>query len=153
MGWLARKYGLQTNSVTAIELVTADGRFVRTDPDHEPDLFWALRGGNGNFGVVTSIEFAVYPVAELYAGVLLFPFERASEVLHAWRGLLGELPDELMTWAALLHFPALPELPDHLRGRAPRRAGALPRGRLPQLRRGARRCERLLRRGHVVAPA
>ena len=58
MGWLARKYGLQTNSVTAIELVTADGRAARVDAEHEPELFWALRGGNGNFGVVTAIEFA-----------------------------------------------------------------------------------------------
>ena len=63
IGWLARKHGMQTNAVTAIELVTADGRLVRTDPEHEPDLFWALRGGNGNFGVVTAIEFAVLPVA------------------------------------------------------------------------------------------
>src|ERR671919_123416 len=84
MGWLARKYGLQTNSVTAIELVTADGELRRTDPSHEPDLFWALRGGGGNYGVVTAIEFAVYPVAELYAGVMFFPIERSSEVLNAW---------------------------------------------------------------------
>lgn len=68
MGWLAHKYGLQTNSVTAIELVTADGHPRRVDAAHEPDLFWALRGGNGNFGVVTAIEFAVYPVEDLYAG-------------------------------------------------------------------------------------
>ena len=61
MGWLGRKHGLQANSVTAIELVTADGRATRVDAEHEPDLFWALRGGNGNFGVVTAIEFAVYP--------------------------------------------------------------------------------------------
>jgi FAD/FMN-containing dehydrogenase len=116
MGWLARKYGLQTNSVTALELVTADGRLVRTDHEHEPELFWALRGGGGNFGVVTAIEFAVYPVAELYAGVMFFPFERASEVLHAWRELLPTLPDELMTWASLLHFPDVPDVPEHLRG-------------------------------------
>ena len=64
MGWLARKYGLQTNSVTALELVTADGRAARVDAENEPELFWALRGGNGNFGVVTAIEFAVYPVEE-----------------------------------------------------------------------------------------
>ena len=84
MGWLARKYGLQTNAVTALELVTADGELVRTDAEHHPDLFWALRGGGGNFGVVTAIEFAVHPVDELYAGALFFPFERASEVLHTW---------------------------------------------------------------------
>src|SRR4051795_7290025 len=72
MGWLARKYGLQTNAVTALELVTADGRLVRTDAEHEPELFWALRGGGGNFGVVTAIEFAVYAVSDLYAGVMFF---------------------------------------------------------------------------------
>jgi hypothetical protein len=116
MGWLARKYGLQANSVTAIELVTADGRLVRTDAEQEPELFWALRGGGGNFGVVTAIEFAVYPVQELYAGTMFFPFERAAEVLHAWGELLPTLPDELMTWASILHLPDQPDLPPHLRG-------------------------------------
>src|SRR4051812_31456631 len=116
MGWLARGHGLQTNSVTAIELVLADGRYVRTDPTHDPDLFWALRGGNGNFGVVTAIEFAVYPVAELYAGTLFFPFERAGEVLHAWARMLDGLPEELMTWASLVHFPDAPWVPEHARG-------------------------------------
>ena len=73
MGWLARKHGLQTNSVTLSSVVTADGRLPRVDAEHEPDLFWALRGGNGNFGVVTAIEFEVYPVAELYAGGDVLP--------------------------------------------------------------------------------
>jgi FAD/FMN-containing dehydrogenase len=116
MGWLARKHGLQTNSVTAFELVTADGHLVRADAVHEPDLFWALRGGGGNFGVVTAIEFAVYPYAELYAGACFFPFARTREVLHTWRDLLATVPDELMTWAAILHFPPDPALPDILRG-------------------------------------
>jgi FAD/FMN-containing dehydrogenase len=118
MGWLARKYGLQTNSVTAIELVTADGRATRVDPEHEPDLFWALRGGNGNFGVVTAIEFQVYPVESLYAGAMFFPFERAGEVLHTWTELLPTLPDETMTWAKLLQFPDAPEVPEPFRGGA-----------------------------------
>src|SRR5919106_1444789 len=116
IGWLARKYGLQTNSVTAIELVTADGRAVRVDAGNEPELFWALRGGNGNFGLVTAIEFAVYPVENLYAGVMFFPFERAGEVLHAWTELLPMLPDELMTWAKLLQFPDAPDVPEQVRG-------------------------------------
>ena len=116
MGWLARRHGLQTNSVTAIEIVLADGRLVRTDATHEPELFWALRGGNGNFGVVTAIEFAVYPVEELYAGAMFFPFERSPEVLHRWAPLLDGFPDELMTWASLLHFPDLPWVPAHARG-------------------------------------
>jgi len=116
MGWLARKYGLQANSVTAIEIVLADGRHVRADATHEPDLFWALRGGNGNFGVVTAIEFAVYPLEELYAGAMFFPFERSAEVLHAWAAILDGLPEEMMTWANMLHFPDAPFVPEHARG-------------------------------------
>jgi FAD/FMN-containing dehydrogenase len=118
MGWLARKYGLQANAVTALELVTAEGTLVRADHEHHADLFWALRGGGGNFGVVTAIEFAVHPVDELYAGALFFPFERASEVLHAWNALRPDLPDELMSWASLLHFPPIPEVPSFARGRS-----------------------------------
>lgn len=116
MGWLGRKHGLQANSVTAIELVTADGEHRRVDATHEPDLFWALRGGNGNYGVVTAIEFRVYPVEELYAGAMFFPFERAGEVLEAWTELTPTMPDELMTWASLLQFPDLPFVPEPVRG-------------------------------------
>src|ERR687896_570877 len=77
MGWLARKHGLQANSVTALELVTAEGTLVRADHEQHADLFWALRGGGGNYGVVTAIEFEVVPLEELYAGAMFFPFERA----------------------------------------------------------------------------
>jgi FAD/FMN-containing dehydrogenase len=118
LGWLSRKHGLQANAVTAIELVTADGELLRADADHHPELFWALRGGGGNFGVVTAIEFAVVPVDELYAGALFFEFERSAEVLHAWNALLPSLPDELMSWASLLHFPPLPDVPAFARGRS-----------------------------------
>ena len=118
MGWLARKHGLQANAVTAFELVTAEGALVRADHEHHADLFWALRGGGGNFGVVTAIEFAVHPVVELYAGALFFPFERAGEVLHAWGALQAGLPDELMSWASLLHFPPIPDVPAFARGRS-----------------------------------
>jgi FAD/FMN-containing dehydrogenase len=118
IGWLARKHGMQANAVTAIELVTADGHLLRTDMEHEPELFWALRGGGGNFGVVTAIEFAVHPVRELYAGALLFPLERTAEVLHTWNELLPTLPDEITSWANVIHFPPLPELPEAIRGRA-----------------------------------
>ena len=78
LGWYGRKHGLATNSITALEIVTADGELRRVDHDHESDLFWALRGGGGNFGVVTALEFDLYEVPELYAGVMFFPFERAS---------------------------------------------------------------------------
>ena len=118
MGWLARKHGLQTNAVTAFELVTADGSLVRVDREHHAELFWALRGGGGNFGVVTAIEFAVHPLDELYAGAVFFPFERASEVLHTWNGMLAGLPDEMMSWLSLIHFPPLPDIPAYARGRS-----------------------------------
>jgi FAD binding domain-containing protein len=118
IGWLARKHGMQTNAVTAIELVTADGRLVRADHEHEPELFWALRGGGGNFGVVTAMEFAVLPVRELYAGALFFELEQAADVLHAWTELLPQLPEEITSWANVLHFPPAPELPEAIGGRS-----------------------------------
>jgi FAD/FMN-containing dehydrogenase len=118
MGWLARKHGLQCNAVTALELVTADGEHVRADAERHPDLFWALRGGGGNFGVVTAIEFEVHEVEDLYAGAMFFPFERSGEVLHAWSDLLPTLPDELMSWASVMHFPPIPDVPAFARGRS-----------------------------------
>ena len=118
MGWLSRKHGLQTNAVTALELVTADGEHVRVDAEHEPELFWALRGGGGNFGIVTAIEFGVVEVDELYAGAYFFPVERADEVLHTWNSVRHSFPDELMSWASLLHFPPVPDVPAFARGRS-----------------------------------
>jgi FAD/FMN-containing dehydrogenase len=118
MGWLARRYGLQANAVTALEVVTAGGDLVRCSAGEHPELFWALRGGGGSFGVVTAIEFEVFAVDELYAGALFFEFERAGEVLRAWSALLPSLPDELMTWASLIHFPPVPDVPSYARGRS-----------------------------------
>ena len=118
IGWLARKHGMQANAVTAIELVTADGRLVRADHENESELFWALRGGGGNYGVVTSVEFEVQPVSELYAGAMFFPVDRISEVLHTWTSLLPSFPDEMTTWASVIHFPPFPEIPDVVRGQS-----------------------------------
>lgn len=118
LGWLARKHGLQANAVTAIELVTADGELVRADADTEPDLFWALRGGGGNFGVVTAIEFELLPLAQLYAGALFFPLERAGDLVHSWNGLRPGFPEELMTWIQIMNFPPFPEVPEPVRGRS-----------------------------------
>jgi FAD/FMN-containing dehydrogenase len=116
IGWMSRKYGMQAGSVTALELVTADGHLRRVDHENDPDLFWALRGGNGNYGVVTAIEFAVYPHAELYAGAMFFPFERSRDVFHAWNEMLPSLPEEMTTWVNLLQFPDLPFVPEEVRG-------------------------------------
>jgi FAD/FMN-containing dehydrogenase len=117
LGWLARRHGLAANSVTAIELVTADGRRRRVDHRHDPELFWALRGGGGRFGVVTALEFRLYPVPELYAGWLAWPWERAREVLRAWREWLPSLPDEVTSIGRLLQVPPFPHLPEAFRGR------------------------------------
>ena len=118
LGWYGRKHGLAANSITAIEIVTADGELRRVDHDHESALFWALRGGGGNFGVVTALEFELYEVPELYAGVMFFPFERASEVLHAWHELTPSLPEEMTTVGRVLQFPPLPEIPEPMRGQS-----------------------------------
>jgi hypothetical protein len=118
VSWLGRKHGLAANSVLAVELVTADGGFVRADRDNEPDLFWALRGGGGSFGIVTALEFALYPVAELYAGVLFWPIERAGEILVAWREWVETVPDEVSSVGRLLQFPPIPDLPEPFRGRS-----------------------------------
>jgi UDP-N-acetylenolpyruvoylglucosamine reductase len=118
LGWLARRYGLAANSVLAVELVTADGRIVRADRDTEPDLFWAVRGGGGSFGIVTAVEFALYPVAEVYAGILFFPFERAAEVLNTWSEWVEDTPEEITSAGRLMQFPPIPDLPEHLRGRS-----------------------------------
>jgi FAD/FMN-containing dehydrogenase len=117
IGWLSRRYGLAANSVTAAELVTVDGRFARVDSRHEPDLFWAVRGGGGSVGLVTALEMALFPINELYAGALSFPIERSSEILYAWRDWIDTVPDELTSIVRILRVPELPEVPEAMRGR------------------------------------
>ena len=118
IGWLSRRYGLAANSVTAVEVVTPDGHLVRADAGHEPELLWAFKGGGGGVGVVTALEMTLYPVRELYAGALFFPIERSSEVLHAWTAWTATVPDEVTSVGRILRLPALPEVPDPLRGRS-----------------------------------
>jgi FAD/FMN-containing dehydrogenase len=118
IGWLARRHGLACSSVLGAEVVTADGRIVRADAEREPDLFWALRGGGGSFAIVTALEFALYPVAEVYAGALYWPLERAGEALNAWRELVAAAPVELTSLGRLMQFPPIPEVPEPFRGRA-----------------------------------
>jgi FAD/FMN-containing dehydrogenase len=118
LGWLARRYGLAANSVTAAEIVTPDGHLVRADTGHEPDLFWAVRGGGGSVGVVTALEMTLYPVRQLYAGALFFPIQRSAQVLHAWQAWTGTMPDEVTSLGRILRLPSLPEVPELLRGRA-----------------------------------
>jgi FAD/FMN-containing dehydrogenase len=116
LGWLARRYGLAANSVIAADIVTPDGQLLRADPEHEPDLFWAI--GGGGVGIVTALEMLLYPVPELYAGDLFFPIQRAAEVLHSWRAWVASVPDEVTSIGRILRIPPLPAVPDQLRGRA-----------------------------------
>jgi UDP-N-acetylenolpyruvoylglucosamine reductase len=117
IGWLARKHGLSSSSVISAEVVTADGEVVRADPDENAELFWALRGGGGSFGVVTEVEIALYPVAEAFAGWLIWPVERAVAVLDRWAEWTKNAPEEVTSVGRLLQMPPLPEIPEPLRGR------------------------------------
>lgn len=116
-GWYARTLGLACNSVTAVELVTAAGDLVRADATHHPETFWALRGGGGNFGVVTALEFRLYPIADAYAGMMLWDLAEAEPVLRRWAAWAAQAPDEVTTSLRFMRFPPMPELPDFLRGR------------------------------------
>jgi hypothetical protein len=98
--------------------VTAGGEVRRVDGEHDPDLFWALRGGGGSFALVTAIEFRLYPVDKLYAGALFYPFEKGAEVLHAWHEWTRTAPEEVTTSARLLQFPPLDDLPELVRGQS-----------------------------------
>jgi FAD/FMN-containing dehydrogenase len=118
VGFYHRKHGLACNRVIAIELVTAGGEQIRVDAENEPDLFWALRGGGGSFGVVTALEFDLLPLPEIFAGALFFPAEQASEVLHGWREWTAGMPEEMTSSARLMNFPPIPEVPDPFRGKS-----------------------------------
>jgi FAD/FMN-containing dehydrogenase len=117
IGPLARAYGYAADRVRQIEVVTADGQLRQASAEQHPDLFWALRGGKGNFGVVTSMEFDLVPVGRLYGGGLFFAGERAAEVLHAYREWTRSMPEAMTSSVALIRFPPLPEIPAPLRGR------------------------------------
>lgn len=117
LGWLARQHGLQSNMITAVELVTADGAQHRVDADHDPELFWALRGGSGNFGVVTALEFGLVPLTHAYAGWLAWDWTHAERVLERWAEWTQGAPDCVTTSARIMQLPPLPELPEPIRGR------------------------------------
>jgi hypothetical protein len=118
LGPVARSFGLAADRVRSVDLVGADGDLRRIDADSDPDLFWALRGGGGAFGVAVGMEFELVPVTALYAGGLWFPADVARRVLHGWRSWAATLPESVTTSVARLNLPPAPELPEPLRGRA-----------------------------------
>lgn len=117
-GWLGRRHGLACNNVRAIELVSPAGQVQRVDADNEPDLFWALRGGGGSFGVVTALELDLLDLPEVFAGSVIYPAdERSGEILHRWREWTASVPDEITSIARFLHLPPLPQIPEPLQDR------------------------------------
>ncbi|GAA1802499.1 FAD-binding oxidoreductase [Agromyces neolithicus] len=118
IGWLMRKYGLSVDNLLAAEVVTAEGGVVRASADEHPDLFWALRGGGGNFGVVTSFLFALHPVGPtVMAGPVFWAADDATDVLRFYRDVIAEAPDELGTVVRLGTVPPLPAIPEKLHWR------------------------------------
>ena len=105
MGWLARKYGLASDNLLSVDIVTADGKLRTASATENADLFWGVRGGGGNFGVVTSFEYQLHPVGPVVGGFVFYPFAMAKEVLQRYRELTQAAPDELAADAALLTLP------------------------------------------------
>lgn len=117
-GWLSRKYGMTIDNLESAEVVTADGEVLRASADENPDLFWALRGGGGNFGVVTRFEYRLHPVGpNLLSGLIVYPIEEARDVLREYRDFMATAPDDLSVWTVLRPAPPLPFLPQEIHGR------------------------------------
>lgn len=117
IGWLARLYGLAADSVRWIEIVTPDGELYQSSATENSDLFWGLRGGGGNFGVVTAIQFSLYPIANLYGGELNYSGEVAVEALRFFREWVKTVPDEMTSSIFVVKIPALPFIPQEMHGK------------------------------------
>jgi hypothetical protein len=117
IGWLARAFGLCCNSVVSFDVVTGEGEQLHVDAEQHPELFWALRGGTGSAAIITAMELQLFPVTDLVAGAMLWPWERASEVLHAWREWTLDAPESVTTSARILQIPPFEEIPEAFRGR------------------------------------
>jgi FAD/FMN-containing dehydrogenase len=117
-GWISRKYGLSVDNLLAADVVTAEGELVHASATENPDLFWALRGGSGNFGVVTSFEFRLHPVGpEVLSGLIVHPYSEARRLFDGYRRFVAEAPDELTAWVVLRKAPPLPFLPEDWHGK------------------------------------
>lgn len=117
-GWLTRKYGMTIDNLISAEMVTADGRKIQVSEGENTDLFWAIRGGGGNFGVITQFEFSLHPVGpEILAGLIVFPINQAKQVLQKYREFVKSAPEELSIWVVLRKAPPLPFLPVAVHGK------------------------------------
>jgi len=118
LSWLGRRYGFACNRLRAVELVTADGEARTVDSENEPDLFWALRGGGGDYGVVTALHVNLVPITDIYAGALLFPAEVGAEGVRAYREWAAGVSDDVTSVVRFLRPPDVPDVPEFLRGKA-----------------------------------
>ena len=117
-GWLSRKYGMTIDNLLSADVVTADGQLLQASEDKNPDLFWAIRGGSGNFGIVTSFEFRLHPVGpDILSGLIVHPFQDAKRILQFYRDFVTGLPDETAVWVVLRQAPPLPFLPEAWHGK------------------------------------
>ena len=117
-GWLTRKYGLTVDNLISAEIITADAERLRASADENADLFWAIRGGGGNFGIVTMFEFQLHPVGpEILAGLVVYPLEQAETVLTEYRRFVENIHDDLNVWVVLRKAPPLPFLPEDVHGK------------------------------------
>ena len=105
LGWFLGKYGLTSDHLLSVDLVTADGQVLRASTSEHPDLFWGVRGGGGNFGIVTAFEFQLHPRGPVLAGKVVYPLERAREVLRFYREYTRNAPDELTAYTSLVTAP------------------------------------------------
>lgn len=110
LSWFARRFGWASDSATAFDIVDADGQARRVTASSEPELFWALRGGGGDYALVTALEFTLYPVPALYGGKMLWPIDRAARVMAAFREITATAPDELTVWFSLLRMDGAPPM-------------------------------------------
>jgi hypothetical protein len=117
IGHLSRKYGLTIDNLLAVDMVLADGRFVTASAQENPDLFWAVRGGGGNFGVVTSFQFRLHPVDTVHAGPMLWPIEHSAEVMQFYREFITTAPEDVNGFFAFLTVPPAPPFPEQLHNR------------------------------------
>jgi FAD binding domain len=118
MSWFGRKYGLAANAVVSVDLVDGLGQARQVTAASDPDLFWALRGGGGDFGIITAMTIRLFPASSLYGGRLLWPIEQMPAVLRAFRDVTETAPEDLTVWYHTYQFPPLPELPEPIRGKA-----------------------------------
>ena len=118
IGWLVRKHGLASDNLVGADVVTADGRFIHASAEEHPDLFWGLRGGGGNFGVVTSFDYQLHDVGPVVlSGLVFYPAEEAEQVLRGYRAACAAAPDELTTLVNMTTAPPVPFLPETVHGK------------------------------------